>query len=186
MRNSEEYLSDLDLINEEITNEFLILDSSVLNWKPGPEKWSVGQCLDHIIVTNESYGDTFNQILSGKYTPSIWARINPFSGYFGRFMTKALGPERRRSFKTFPVFEPASSDISLTICENLKDHNRKLKLVFSQLLGSSKHEMVIRSPASPIITYKIKDTIAMLVQHEKRHLAQAKEVLALQKTESLS
>jgi len=27
-----------------------------LNWKPGPGQWSIGQCLEHLAVTNEVYG----------------------------------------------------------------------------------------------------------------------------------
>jgi hypothetical protein len=27
-----------------------------LNWKPVPGQWSVGQCLEHLAVTNEIYG----------------------------------------------------------------------------------------------------------------------------------
>src|SRR5260221_5606991 len=37
-----------------------------LNWQPAPGCWSVGQCLEHLCVTNECYLRPISDALSGK------------------------------------------------------------------------------------------------------------------------
>ena len=42
------------------------LDTTQLNWQDAPNSWSVGQCLDHLIVTNQHYIPQFKEIAEGK------------------------------------------------------------------------------------------------------------------------
>jgi len=62
MKNLDAYLSDLEILTEEIRSAFSNLDTEQINWKPSPKKWSVAQCLDHLIVTSQSYQSTFDSI----------------------------------------------------------------------------------------------------------------------------
>ena len=176
-----EYLMDLELLNKEINEEFSTLDKNILNWKPSSKKWSIGQCLEHLILTTQSYQATFNSILSTSYSPSLWARISPFTNYLGVQMIRTQGPERRRSYHTLKVFEPASSSLEKDIMHKLITQNSQLRETFEKLINLGFVELVITSPASSIITYKIKHTIALIVRHQQRHVAQAKEVKDLYK-----
>ena len=36
-----------------------------LNWKPAPEKWSVGQCLEHLAISTEVYLGPIADALAG-------------------------------------------------------------------------------------------------------------------------
>ena len=35
--------------------EFSNIRLEQLNWKPSPDQWSIGQCLDHLLVFDSSY-----------------------------------------------------------------------------------------------------------------------------------
>jgi hypothetical protein len=37
---------------EKVKNEFENITQEQLNWKPAPESWSIGQCLDHLVVAD--------------------------------------------------------------------------------------------------------------------------------------
>ena len=48
------WLSRLEQIKNTAQVELSALNSSQLNWKPADKKWSIAQCLDHLIVSNEN------------------------------------------------------------------------------------------------------------------------------------
>ena len=37
-----------------------------LNWQPAPDSWSVGQCLEHLCITNEAYLPAISQAVNQK------------------------------------------------------------------------------------------------------------------------
>src|SRR5437764_15444539 len=66
------------------------LSAEQLNWQPGPGSWSVGQCLDHLCVTNDVYLPPMTEALEGKAKGTV-EEIRP--GWFGRlFLKKVIEP----------------------------------------------------------------------------------------------
>ena len=63
-----ECITRIERTSQEASEIFGGLNGTQLNWKPNPDKWSVGQCLDHLIVSNSQYFPIFDEILSGKKT----------------------------------------------------------------------------------------------------------------------
>jgi len=59
---------------EQITNDFRMafgsLSDEQLNWKPRPDSWSVAQCMDHLIKSND------------EVKPAIDAKINELVGRY--------------------------------------------------------------------------------------------------------
>src|SRR5947209_16641423 len=66
------------------------LTEEQLNWQPAPGTWSVGQCLEHLCLTNEAYLPPIAAALHG--VPDAPAEnIRP--GWFGRwFIRKFVEP----------------------------------------------------------------------------------------------
>jgi hypothetical protein len=62
------------------------LSMSQLNYKPEDHTWSIGQCLDHLIVTDQLYYPLFESIADGSYRMSNWEKWSPFSGLFGKLL----------------------------------------------------------------------------------------------------
>lgn len=67
------WIRRLEENNNKAMQDFGTLQAEVLNWKPAQDVWSVGQCLDHLIVTNSTYIPLIQQILYGKQ-PKISTR----------------------------------------------------------------------------------------------------------------
>ena len=53
------------------------LSKKQLNWKPSPDVWSVGQCLDHLVVTNKQEIPAIKAGLAG----SCWCFSSPLWAY---------------------------------------------------------------------------------------------------------
>ncbi len=73
------------------------------NWSPEPEKWSVAQCIQHLVIVNSDYLDAFNTAL-GKGGPK---GTPPFNyGFLGRWFIGMISPEMKRTMKTPAVMNP--------------------------------------------------------------------------------
>ena len=76
----ENLIANGKIIADEIDEAFGDLSSEQLNWKPAPSAWSVGQCIDHLITSNELYMVNIQKVADGTYEPNWWSRIPLVAG----------------------------------------------------------------------------------------------------------
>src|SRR5215208_7007835 len=113
-----------ELIKEQVRQNFSSLSNGQLNWKPGPAKWSIAQCIDHLLISGSSYFPTFDKLLDGTYKLPLLQRLNPLNKIFGPIMVKSLGPRVTKKLKNPKIFDPSSSAIPTSIVTdflNLQD-----------------------------------------------------------------
>jgi hypothetical protein len=165
------------MIQQQTVQNFSLLSADQLNWKPYPSKWSIAQCLEHLIVSNSSYFPVFDKILTNEYGLTFVQRLNPFKKLFGRMLIKLLGPRPLRKFHAPRIFKPSSSQIMPGIVEEFSNHQNKIKNYFIKLLESGLTKTTIASPASSVIIYSISDALQIITGHEQRHVNQAINVL---------
>lgn len=154
-----------------------------LNWKENQQKWSIGQCLEHLITTNETYFTHFEAIANGTYQPTFWQKISPLSAYFGNWVLETTRPVVTSPLKAPPTFAPTQSEVSANIVSNFITHNQALSTLIAKLANANP-QTVLSSPALGLITYPLKDALQMICQHEERHLNQAEKVLTTFKASS--
>lgn len=171
------YIQTLESASQRAETLFASCSPFQLNWKERHDKWSIAQCLDHLVTTNQSYEPVLAQILSGKYQATLWQKISPLSGYFGNWMIETTRPVVTRPLKAPPTFAPAQSDVSPSIVQDFLKHNQDL---IAQIKGLSEADLtkIIASPALAFITYSLGDALTIITQHEHRHLNQAERLLA--------
>lgn len=170
-----QWTQKLDQASKAFVKEFGRLTPEELNWKPNANQWSVGQCIDHIIVTNETYFPIIRSILTGNYQPTIVQRLPFLPNFFGKLLLKSIGTSSKK-VKTFSVFEPKSSKISSNIVKDFLKHQDHLKTLIENTQHLDHERLVISSPVNKFIVYSLESAFNILVAHEFRHLAQAKEV----------
>jgi hypothetical protein len=170
-------LARLDGVQQQSQKNFGTLTESQLNWKPSPEKWSIGQCLDHLINTNKTYFPTFDSILSGKHRLSFFQKINPFKKSIGAMMVRTLGPQVQKKFTAPKIFEPSSSNITPSIVNDFSVQQETVKTYFRKLIAIEPSKIFIASPVSSLFVYSLEDALQIIAGHEERHLTQAEHVL---------
>jgi uncharacterized damage-inducible protein DinB len=158
---------------EKFNREFSGISENQLNWKPSPEKWSIGQCLEHLVNSDSSYFPTFKTIGEGTYKMSFWARYSPLTNFFGRTFKKQLSEDIKIKLKAPKKFQPTKSNLTLDIVKRYEGNLDALLVLFSKCKGADLDKTIIASPITSIVTYSLRDTITFLMQHEHRHLNQA-------------
>lgn len=161
----------------EITNlviaELGSLNVVQLNWKPSTGQWNIGQCIDHLIVSNSKYIPVYQAVMSGTYKPSFWERKNPFSKYTGASMIKTLGVQVTKKFIAPKLFTPTNKTVRQEIITQFENHQDELALIFSELEKEKYSKTIISSPVAGLITIPLHDSLKIIVAHEMRHVLQA-------------
>lgn len=163
-------------ITQDVRGTFGKLSTEQLNWKPGEGKWSVAQCLDHLIKSNTGFALEFDALASGNRKARFFEKYSPLSGMMGRFLIKAVTDDSKKAkAPTKKVVPPSdlSPDIVETFCENLEMIAEKI----SPLGDIDAKKTILTSPLVSIFTYSLDDAYTVIVEHSKRHVRQAKRVM---------
>ncbi len=178
MKNWTSTLSD---ISRQSIDEFGSLTNEQLNWKPNSNTWSIAQNLDHLIVVNETYYPVLASLKAGTYSTPFIAKIGFMVSFLGKTVLKAVQPDGKKKMKTFPIWEPTTSNVIGDILNRFQSHQNELIQKLESAKELVEKGVVISSPANKNIVYKLETAFDIIVSHEKRHFEQAKEVLQMMK-----
>jgi len=170
------WLQEIDSITNSIQEEFQILSSDQLNWKPNANSWSIGQVIDHLIVINNTYYPIIKQLKEDKYKLVWLGKVDFIVRFLGDFIFKSVNPDRKRKMKTLPIWEPTKSNVEPNIISKFVEQQSLLKENIQSCSALLDQGVVISSPANRIIVYKLDRAFDIIVTHERRHLEQAREL----------
>ena len=174
------YTDILSEVSQAAEQHFRPLSKAQLNWKPHPDKWSIAQCLDHLIRANEGYLEQFERIKSGQKRNSLWERLPFLPTLFGNFLLKAVDPANRQKVPAPKRFRPARSNFPPEVLDNFLAHNRTAIRSIEQLLAGQLHQYRLTSPVSPVLTLRFDQAVKLIAFHEQRHLQQALRVMEVE------
>ncbi len=169
-------ISDMNAVAEDAKATFATLSNEQLNWKPAEKSWSVAQCLDHIIKTNEQFYPEFAKLASGTRKNSFWENISPLTGWGGRFLINAVSEDSKKAKAPSKAIVPPS-DIEAGIVDKFCGHIAEVNEKVESVAGVDRKKTVVTSPFLAIFTYSLDDAYTVLVEHSKRHIRQAKRVM---------
>ncbi|HEX8285348.1 MAG TPA: DinB family protein [Pyrinomonadaceae bacterium] len=172
------FVRELEAVGREARDVFGRLSAAQLNWKPSAEQWSVGQCFDHLIVTNSTFFPAMRKVAAGEYKSSLWGRVSPLSGFFGRYILGALDPAKGRKIKAPRAFLPASSDVGADVIGRFVGNLSEVAAHMRATEGADLRRTVITSPAMALVTYSLHDVYRIFVAHARGHFEQARRVTA--------
>lgn len=170
-------IADLQVIANDARTSFGGLSAAQINWKPNPDSWSVGQCLEHLIKTDREFFPELDKIAAGTRRNSFWENWSPLTGWAGSFLIKSLKSDERKFKVPTPRIAPPSSvapDIVAQYAQHLQQVTTKIKAGEKADLSKT----VVTSPFMKLMTYTLADGYTVIVEHARRHLRQAKRVMA--------
>ena len=170
-----EIISELQKIAVEAQKTFGGLSGEQINWKPSAEGWSVAQCFDHLIKSNEAFEPQFQEFAGGNRKQTFWQNYSPLTGFFGNFLLKSLKNDAKK-FKAPSKAIVPPSDIPADIIERFVAHQNELCEKMKSLDKFDWHKTVVTSPFLSLMTYRLDMAFEIAVEHEKRHFRQAERV----------
>jgi len=167
--------SALKQVADDARATFGTLSGAQLNWKPSENCWSVGQCFEHIIKTNTEFYPEFDKLAAGARKNTFFQSYSPLSGFFGRFLIKAVSEDSKKAKAPSKRIVPAS-EIGADIIERFASHLGEVNQKIASCAGADRHKTIVTSPFLAVFTYRLDDAYTVLVEHTKRHFRQAKRV----------
>ncbi len=174
------FIKNAKIISDEVEERFGSLSAEQLNWKPNADEWSVGQCFDHLITTNNLYFKHIQKVADGNHTNNWYSAIPFVPKLIGTMLKKMVSPDSPRKIKTFQVFEPTLSEISKKIIEEFCENNERLISLMEATMGLNLNKIKIPEPISIAVNVSLIDAYEILALHERRHFNQAKSVMQLE------
>jgi len=183
-KNSEiaDHLRQLDAVISRAEALLHQLDDEGVNWRPKSGAWSIAQCLDHLNITGQRYLSTMKTVVdqaakSGPYSSSPGKRR-----FLARFFIWALEPPSRIKAKAPAAFAPGAELQLDALRQAHTQTHSDLRSLIEAADGVSLDQVKVLSPVSDKISFRIGEAFAVILAHERRHLAQAEQVLAEMKT----
>jgi len=157
--------------------QFGSLDYEKFNWSPEPGRWSIGQCLEHLVKSNEPYFAIFDSLANGTHQTTLWQRLPLWPTLWGKALYNTIKPENTRKAKAPKIFQPTIGTIPLSMLDDFCKQQPRLIAAMNAAKSVDLDRTIITSPVASFITYSLRDTFAILAAHEERHLRQAEQVL---------
>ena len=167
-------ISELNAADERATALAKTLTPRQLNWTPSPGVWSVGQCLEHLYVSNEVYCEPISNSLVG-HPLSMVQDITP--GWFGQWFIRnyiepSPGTKRRRA----PKKVRPGAQVEPSILDRFLASNRRARDLVHRARNYDVNRIRFKNPFIPVIRFTVGTGLEILLKHQRRHLLQAERI----------
>lgn len=170
---------EVKTLGAEFERRFAGLSITQLNWKPHSEEWSIGYCIEHLIIANAGYFAPIQQILNGTKKTTFWERLPFLPKLFGRSLIRALAPDAKGHVPAPKVFLPSPNRISSASVGRFAAQIRNLLALMERCCGLDTTRIIVTSPAATFVTYSLLDAFRIIVVHMQHHLHQTSKLLAM-------
>lgn len=168
-------IDELTEIGQNAELAFGDLSGEQINWRPSADGWSVGQCLEHLIKSNELFYGELDRIADGTRKNSLLESYSPLSGVFANLLVGSLKKDTRK-FKVPTKKIAPPSDVDQNIVEIFAAHQAELIGKIKRTENADWRKIKITSPFLKIATYSLTNGFQIIIEHEKRHIRQAARV----------
>jgi DinB superfamily len=173
---AERLVSELDAADERARKLFCGLSAEQLNWQPADGVWGVGQCLEHLCITNEVYLPAIARALEGKPKKHV-EEVTP--GWFGRlFIERFVEPSPKQKRVSAPKKIVPGSRVETSALERFLASNSATREVIGRAREYDVNQIRFRNPLISVIWFTVGTGLVIISGHERRHLLQAECVKA--------
>jgi hypothetical protein len=154
------------------------LTDEQFTWQPSPRSWSVAQCIDHLNVTARMYLPRLDEGIAEAIRRGLYGE-GPFAHDFvGKLFVRTMEPPPRLKVKAPTAFQPAPLRSRSEIMAAFRAYQVQFVDRLRQASGLDLRRAKVVSPASAWIKMSLNSGFALMAAHERRHLWQARQLIA--------
>jgi hypothetical protein len=180
------YASDLDVlpahavaIRDDARSLTADLTDAQFNWKPSPVRWSVAQCIKHLVLTGtvaaveqESAIERLERAAKRSVRPYKYGGI---TAMMGKILMKGVEPPVQKRFKTARKVYPAEQHARDELVDEFLNVYERLERLIGRAKGLDLGAASVGLPV-PLFRMKLGQSIPFELAHARRHLWQARQV----------
>ena len=158
---------------QKVNSHFSLISEAQLNWKPSLKSWSIGECLQHLMLSHLSYFPVLKEIAEGSFKMGFWERSSPLTNFWGKTMKNQVQEQVKRKMIAPRMIQPTKSEFHIVLLDRYQENLEEFLTLISQCKEVDLDKTIIASPMLAIVTYNLRDAFQFLLQHEHRHINQA-------------
>jgi hypothetical protein len=131
---------------DEVLRDYSVINERQLNWTVHPDRWSIGQCLDHLVVMDRRYLDRLVPAVAGARARRRLG-TGPYPGSaFGRWFTRQVGPMATPKTAPAQVAPSQSEGVPADVADRFMRNERDLLALLEDARVDDMHRVLIGSP----------------------------------------
>ena len=167
-------IAEFDAADQKARELVTGLSQEQLNWQREAGTWSVGQCLEHLCITNEFYLPAISGSLEGKPI-SVAPEITP--GWFSRwFIRTYIEPSPQSKHARAPRKIVPGTRVEPSVLGRFFRSNQAGRELVRRAADYDVNRIRFKNPFIPVLRFTVGTGLEMFSGHERRHLLQAERV----------
>jgi hypothetical protein len=145
-------------------------------WKPGPNRWSIAECLEHMNATARAYLPAIDEGIADAIRHGAYAE-GPFQyNLIGRIFSRLMEPPARFRMRAAIDKQPGPERPKRETLAGFRAYQVQYVDRLRQANGIDLSRSCVRSPLASWIRIPLGSAFASMAAHERRHLWQARKI----------
>jgi len=162
---------------DEVEAFLLSLDDEQFSRRPEPDRWSIGEQIAHIPLTDRPYLLALDAALEEARGRGLRSP-GPFRGSaIGNWFGRSMEPPVKRRMKTFSKLRPSAGLNRDAVCEDFVACREELVEVLRRSDGLDLDRAKIRSPFLSLLKLPTYNAFTIILAHARRHVWIAQGIL---------
>jgi hypothetical protein len=175
-----DYHEQLEAVRLDARDLTASMTPAQFNWRASPRRWSVGQCLEHLVLTARIYPEPIEAMIREARERQV-RREPPYrEGLLARYLIYSMEPPPGLRVRSPRRVEPRDDLDVISVPRNFDELHARLGNLIAAADGVSLAHGRMASPFLPLLKLTLGQVFAVNLAHARRHLWQARQVMRLQ------
>ena len=170
------YLEEIRYIRQDVAAIVANLDDVQFTWRPAPDRWSIGECFEHLNLTAAAFVPAIDAAIEDARASNLRSDGPFVYPLFERMFVASNEPPPRRRFRAFSAYRPPSRLSPDTVMNGFSSWQDRLAERIKGADGLDLRRARRRSPILPLMKWSLGTMFALVLAHERRHIWQARQV----------
>lgn len=171
-----EYQRQLEALRRDALALTADLTDDQINWHPSPERWSIAQCLSHLVLSGKQYAPGMAAAVEEARRRAEAGMPAYRSGFIADWVVRSMEPPPRLRVKTFRTLEPSPRVGAAAVTAEFMGTLDALADTIARVQGVDPKGGRMRSPFLGVLRLTLDQAIRLQLGHARRHLWQAWQV----------
>lgn len=153
------------------------LSESQFGWRPEPDRWSLGQNLTHLALTNRSYVRAIEDAVEEARADGCVAEPPYRHPWLGRWLIRLLEPPARLKVKTFSRLEPPDSGSREEVLADFEAAQEEVLKSMEESNGVDLGRARFPSPFFGALKLSVGQAYRIILAHNRRHFHQMRGIV---------
>lgn len=171
-----DYLEQLEALRLDARELVAGLTRAQFNWRPGPRRWSIGQCIEHIALTGRLYPEPIRRMIAESRARKLKGERGYREGLISRWIISGMEPPPQLRVRTPGRVEPGRELDPAAVMANFEAIHDEFGELMVAADGTSLLHARMASPFLPVLRLTLRQTFAINLAHARRHVWQGWQV----------